>query len=151
MDEIEKLKMELAIYKASELSPERAAQVKRVSDFLGFDTAEEFARIFISNFEELSKYRIAEKAQEKKGETDHYSEIKAERERQDEKWGKQNHHPLLWFSIIGEEYGEMCAAFNEYTFDNCEQHIRDMKKEAIQTAACCVAMLECIDRERNKT
>lgn len=31
-----------------------------------------------------------------------------ERKRQDKKWGEQNHSPLLWLSIIGEEFGEMC-------------------------------------------
>lgn len=72
--------------------------------------------------------------------------IKTERERQDEKWGEQNHHPLLWFSIIGEEFGEMLHAFNEYSFDNDTNHFDQMENEAIHVAACCVAMLECIDR-----
>ena len=78
-------------------------------------------------------------------------EIIKERRRQDEKWGEQNHHPLMWFSIIAEEYGEMCHAFNEYSFDNDTNHFDEMQSEAIQVAACCVAMLECIDRmaERN--
>ena len=80
--------------------------------------------------------------------------IRDERIRQEDKWGESNHHPLVWFSIIGEEYGEMCKAFNEYfssIYDNDEptKHNRldDMKTEAIQVAACCVAMLECIDRK----
>jgi NTP pyrophosphatase (non-canonical NTP hydrolase) len=74
-------------------------------------------------------------------------EIKAEREKQDKKWGEQNHHPLLWFSIIGEEFGEMCHAFNEYSFDTENMNLlEDMQHEAVQVAACCVAMLECLDR-----
>ena len=73
-------------------------------------------------------------------------QIQDERKRQNEKWGEQNHHPLLWFSIMGEEYGEMCHAFNEYTFDEDPNHFDDMQREAIQVAAVCVAMLECIDR-----
>ncbi len=76
--------------------------------------------------------------------------IQAERNRQDEKWGEQNHHPLMWFSIIGEEYGEMCRAFNEYSFDNDPNHFDEMQREAVQIAACCVAMLECIDRMAEK-
>ena len=72
-------------------------------------------------------------------------EISAERDRQDEKFGEQRHHPLQWFSIIGEEYGEMCKAYNEYTFDEQFAHIEEMQREAIQVAASCVAMLECID------
>jgi len=83
--------------------------------------------------------------------TDYYlAEIAKERTRQDEKWGEQNHHPLLWFSIIGEEYGEMLKAFNEYSFDNDMNHFDAMQREAIQVAASCVAMLECIDRMGEK-
>jgi NTP pyrophosphatase (non-canonical NTP hydrolase) len=78
------------------------------------------------------------------------TEIQKERARQDEKWGEQNHHPLMWFSIIGEEYGEMLKAFNEYSFDNDFNHFEDMQREAIQIAASCVAMLECIDRMADK-
>lgn len=77
-------------------------------------------------------------------------EIKEERDRQDEKWGEQNHHPLVWFSIIGEEFGEMCKAFNEYSFDDDFNHFEDMQREAVQVAASCVAMLECFERQANK-
>ena len=73
-------------------------------------------------------------------------QIRDERTRQDDKWGEQNHHPLLWFSIIGEEYGEMCKAFNEYSFQNDTNRLDEMQREAIQVAASCVAMLECIER-----
>jgi len=73
-------------------------------------------------------------------------QISQERSRQDKKWGEHNHHPLMWFSIIGEEFGEMLKAFNEYSFDFNFNHFKEMQKEAIQVAASCVAMLECIDR-----
>lgn len=76
--------------------------------------------------------------------------IKEERTRQDEKWGEQNHHPLMWFSIIGEEFGEMCHAFNEYSFEEDINHLEDMQREAIQVAACCIAMIECIERMGEK-
>jgi len=78
------------------------------------------------------------------------NKIREERKAQDEKWGEQNHHPLMWFSIIGEEFGEMLHAFNEYTFDNDINHLEDMQREAIQVAACCVAMIECIERQASK-
>jgi NTP pyrophosphatase (non-canonical NTP hydrolase) len=78
------------------------------------------------------------------------NKIRAERKRQDEKWGEQNHHPLMWFSIIGEEFGEMCKAFNEYSFEHDPNHIEDMQREAIQVAACCVAMVECLERQAEK-
>jgi hypothetical protein len=56
----------------------------------------------------------------------------------------------MWFSIIGEEYGEMLKAFNEYSFDHDTNLLEDMQREAIQVAACCVAMLECLERQAEK-
>lgn len=72
--------------------------------------------------------------------------IAAERKRQDQKWGEQNHSPLFWLSIIGEEYGEMCKEANEFEFSGDIQRMKDLQQEAIQCAACCVAMVESIDR-----
>lgn len=46
----------------------------------------------------------------------------AERKNQDEKWGEQNHSPLLWLSIIREKFGEMYKEANEYGFSS------DLKK-----------------------
>ena len=65
--------------------------------------------------------------------------VGSERKRQDEKWGVQNHQFGQWLSIIGEEYGEMCKAYNEGNF-------KQLEIEAIQTAACCVAFVEHICR-----
>jgi NTP pyrophosphatase (non-canonical NTP hydrolase) len=76
--------------------------------------------------------------------------VAEERVNQNEKWGEQNHHPLLWFSIIGEEYGEMCHTFNEYTFDKDTAHLNDLKREAIHTAACCIALVECMVRQEKE-
>lgn len=72
--------------------------------------------------------------------------ISDERNRQDEKWGEQNHNPLLWLSIIGEEYGEMCKEANEFSFSDDLQRMENLKTEAIQCAASCVAMIESIER-----
>ena len=35
------------------------------------------------------------------------SEVLAERRRQDEKWGEQNHDDAVWALIFGEEFGEV--------------------------------------------
>lgn len=83
--------------------------------------------------------------------------IKAERAHQDEKWGETDHHPLMWFSIIGEEYGKMLRAFNEYSRVTPPELSRTLSAEssdllekmqyhAVTTAASCVAMLECLER-----
>ncbi len=71
-----------------------------------------------------------------------------ERKRQDEKWGVQNHATPVWATIIGEEYGEMCKAINEYGFNPTRVTEDEIYTEAIQTMASCMAMLECIERRR---
>lgn len=78
-----------------------------------------------------------------------------ERQRQDEKWGEQNHHPTMWTGILGEEYGELCQAINETTFDNGPEEKKkggyeNMRAEAIQVAAVAVAFVEMLDRNRER-
>jgi len=67
--------------------------------------------------------------------------VKAERARQDAKWGEQNHGPDTWIRILGEEYGEVCKAVNE-------SDLREYRNELIQVAAVAVAAVECLDRAR---
>ena len=78
-------------------------------------------------------------------------EIISERKRQDKLWGIQNHDPMVWLSIIGEEYGEACQAANDAFFSKKEDKIGDDKWskyriELIETAACALAAIECLDR-----
>jgi len=78
-------------------------------------------------------------------------DVLAERSRQDEKWGEQNHHPMVWMGILGEEFGELCQAVNETTFDNgpaekVKGGYDNMRAEAIQVAAVAVAFVEMLDR-----
>lgn len=75
-----------------------------------------------------------------------YNLIKQERERQDEKWGEQNHDPLLWLSILGEEFGEIAKELNEHGFDPYSDHLNKACDEIVQLCAVGVAMLECMDR-----
>ena len=82
-------------------------------------------------------------------------DVKAERRRQDEKWGVQNHAGPVWALIMGEEIGEYNEALLEILF-NDEQpegmtfdefkiaqvaHLRD---EIIQACAVGVAWVEAI-------
>lgn len=71
-----------------------------------------------------------------------------ERERQDKKWGEQNHTAHVWGTIIGEEYGEMCKAINEFGFNPTRETEDEIYTEAIHTMASCMAMLECVERMR---
>ncbi len=42
-----------------------------------------------------------------------FGHIMDERHRQDEKWGPQHHSWSNWLSILGEEFGEACTAYND--------------------------------------
>lgn len=87
-------------------------------------------------------------------------EIKAERERQDKKWGVQNHSPIEWIGILTEEVGEAAKEAVDYHFAKVNHKgsdeklieleegltISNYRQELIQVAAVAVQMIECIDR-----
>lgn len=81
-------------------------------------------------------------------------EIQAERIKQDEKWGLQNHPPRDWCMILGEEVGEVNKAaleayFSKYYF-NKEKSLQEYRAELVQVAAVAVAMIESLDRNELK-
>lgn len=67
--------------------------------------------------------------------------IYKELQRQELKWGEQNHSQADWFVILGEEVGEVARAIFEKQTDN-------YREELIQVAAVCMAALENYDREQ---
>lgn len=78
-----------------------------------------------------------------------FQEIKQERERQDEKWGQQNHLPIEWCAILGEEVGEVNkAALESHWRYKANDFYQSYRKELIQTAAVCVAMIESLERNQ---
>lgn len=78
------------------------------------------------------------------------NEVAAERLRQNEKWGEQNHHPVEWLAILTEETGEVAKEVVELTFSNDETEVKtrlqNYRMELIQVAAVAVQMIECLDR-----
>jgi hypothetical protein len=76
--------------------------------------------------------------------TDVLNDVEFERERQDAKWGEQNHDPFTWLAILGEEVGEANQAALKAVFSN--KPWRLYREELIQVAAVAVAMIECLDR-----
>lgn len=78
------------------------------------------------------------------------NEITEERKRQDTLWGAQNHHPMAWLAILGEEVGEVNkAALEEYfKYPEAEGDWAEYRKELIQVAAVAVAMVESFDRNK---
>ncbi len=79
-----------------------------------------------------------------------YREIQAERKRQDETWGEQNHIPIEWIGILTEEVGEAAKEAVDFHFgDNPytrEKYIERFRIKLIQVAAVAVQMIECLDR-----
>ena len=65
-----------------------------------------------------------------------------ERERQDAKWGPQDHELAMWVTILMEEVGELAAAALCHRFGNDDHPELDWRKEAIQVAAVALSMTE---------
>ena len=85
---------------------------------------------------------------EARDELERFMPIILERQRQDAKWGEQNHADEWWHLIMGEEYGELAKALLELHFaypGATQGHIR---KELIETIAVGIAWLECMDKRR---
>jgi hypothetical protein len=66
--------------------------------------------------------------------------ILTERRVQDEKWGPQDNHTLeKWYTILGEEFGEVGRGI-------LEDDVENIKEELIQLAAVAAAIYEHLDR-----
>ena len=66
-------------------------------------------------------------------------EINNEMERQDEKWGQQEHSDEYWLAILGEEFGEVSKAI-------VEGKAQEIKKELLHVSAVAIQWLDCIAR-----
>lgn len=77
-------------------------------------------------------------------------DVQTERDKQEAKWGQQNHDPFKYLAILFEEAGESSKAAIE-SFDwkkedwNSEK-LAHYREELIQTAAVAQAAVECLDR-----
>jgi len=63
--------------------------------------------------------------------------VKLERERQEKKWGEQNHFDSIWLAILTEEVGEVAKAILEH---------ENIQYELVQVAAVAQAWAESIER-----
>lgn len=81
---------------------------------------------------------------------DRAAAIIAERDRQDAKWGPQDHSLPEWLAILMEEVGELAAAILGHRFGNDDHPELDWKKEAIQVAAVALSMIEQYDETCGK-
>ena len=73
-------------------------------------------------------------------------DVLRERDRQDRKWGEQNHEDFTWTAILGEEFGEACQAALHDRFGG--SHAGTLREELIHVAAVAVQWIECIDRRQ---
>ena len=72
--------------------------------------------------------------------------IRAERERQNKKWGEQNHDDYRWLAILTEEVGELAQAILHDEFGG--SHAGTAKTALINVAAVAVQWLECMERRQ---
>jgi len=71
-------------------------------------------------------------------------DILAERARQDEKWGEQNHDPFTYLAVLTEEVGELAQAALHTRFGG--PNASGLREEAVHVAAVALAIVECLDR-----
>ena len=76
-----------------------------------------------------------------------FQDICAERDRQDAKWGEQNHDDLTWFAIFVEEVGEISKALIPAGVGGYVDEA-NVDEEITQAAAVMVAWMQ--SRHRNR-
>lgn len=77
-------------------------------------------------------------------------DVRAERARQNARWGEQNHAPAVWIAILTEEVGEAAREALALTFGEMDEGtgavLNRWRAELIQCAAVAVAAVEALDR-----
>lgn len=72
-------------------------------------------------------------------------DVLAERKRQDERWGQQDHEPHVWLAILVEEVGEVAETVADKLAGGTWRR-DEYRGEMVQAAAVALAALECFDR-----
>lgn len=88
-----------------------------------------------------------------------FNEVRSECERQDRKWGIQDHNAVEWVAILTEEVGEVAKEAVDFHFangdvdpkmkagPNLQRHrIENYRKEMIQVAAVAIQAIASMDR-----
>ena len=72
--------------------------------------------------------------------------VRAERLRQDDKWGWPQDNSLPeWVAILGEEFGEFCTEVLRLNFNAHTQSLQCLVDEVLQVAAVAVAIVETLE------
>jgi hypothetical protein len=80
----------------------------------------------------------------------HIHNVKAECQKQDTKWGIQNHNAVEWIAILTEEVGEAARESVDFHFGNREGALDRLKEELVQVAAVALQALESINRQEKE-
>jgi NTP pyrophosphatase (non-canonical NTP hydrolase) len=78
-----------------------------------------------------------------------YEKIQAECDRQDEKWGIRNNHPLEWLAILFEEVGEVAMEVNDAGHAVEKLDLDKYETELVQCGAVITQMLKNIDNYKD--
>jgi len=77
-------------------------------------------------------------------------EVAMERRSQDEHWGEQNHNPVEWLAILGEEVGKASQGANKAHHIlgpyGSDYNQRLYRQKMINVAAVAVSAIESLDR-----
>ena len=73
-------------------------------------------------------------------------DVLAERKRQDDKWGQQDHEPHVWLAILAEEVGEVAKEIADGLVLGGNWDWKDYRAELVQATAVGLAALEAYDR-----
>lgn len=82
-----------------------------------------------------------------------FEEVQAEMDRQVDLFGEQNHLPVEWVAILGEEFGEVSKEALQDHFKKSygyEGSLDNYRVECIQVAAVAISMAKCYDRNKGK-
>lgn len=79
------------------------------------------------------------------------ADVLDERDRQDAKWGQQDHDPFAWLAILSEEVGEASGDALAGRFPTARRDgpwLRSYRAEMVQVSAVALAAVEALDREK---
>lgn len=75
-----------------------------------------------------------------------FTDVAAERKRQDDKWGEQNLDPFTYLAVLAEEVGELSQAALHTKFGG--KAAAGLYTEAVHVAAVALAIVECLRRSK---
>lgn len=79
-----------------------------------------------------------------------FDKIQKETDRQDQKWGIRNSHPLAWLAILTEEVGEVAQEVNDAGHEVEKLDLEKYETELVQCAAVIVQMIKNIKHYKNE-